>query len=110
MLADVSDLETLRSGEERTGLFYAALVAVQKLGYAIPVGLSYQILGLIGFVPKLGAANTPSAIIGLQWLFIVPPVVLACLALLVIRKWPIDAQSQEETAAALERRAAAARS
>lgn len=109
MLADVSDLETLRTGEERTGLFYAALVAVQKLGYAIPVGLSYQILGLIGFVPKLGAQNAPSAIVGLQWLFIVPPVVLACLALLVIRKWPIDAASQEETAAALERRAAAAR-
>lgn len=109
MLADVSDLETLRSGQERTGLFYAALVAVQKLGYAIPVGLSYQILGLIGFVPKLGSANEPSAIIGLQWLFIVPPVVLAFLALLVVRKWPIDARSQEETAAALERRASAAR-
>jgi Na+/melibiose symporter-like transporter len=109
MLADVSDLETLRSGQERTGLFYAALVAVQKLGYAIPVGLSYQVLGLIGFVPKLGAANTPEAINGLLWMFIAVPVVFALTALFVIRRWPIDAQSQEETAAALERRATAAR-
>jgi Na+/melibiose symporter-like transporter len=101
MLADVSDAETLRTGEERTGLFYAALVAVQKLGYAIPVGLSYQILGLIGFVPKLGANNTPEAIAGLQWLFIAPPVVLAMLALLVVRGWPIDAETQARNAAAL---------
>jgi Na+/melibiose symporter-like transporter len=103
MLADLSDAETLRTGEERTGLFYAALVAVQKLGYAIPVGLSYQILGLIGFVPKLGAGNAPEAITGLQWLFIGPPVLLALSALFVIRDWPIDAEAQEATAAALDR-------
>jgi len=107
MLADLSDAETLRTGEERTGLFYAALVAVQKLGYAIPVGLSYQILGLIGFVPKLGAANTPAAINGLQWLFVAPPVLLALAALFVIRGWPIDAETHEATAAALDREVSA---
>nr|WP_310524266.1 MFS transporter [Polymorphobacter sp.] len=101
MMADLSDAETLRSGRQRTGLFYAALVAVQKLGYAIPVGLSYSILGVIGFVPALAERNSPEAISGLQLLFVVPPVVLALLAVLVVRGWPIDAEAQARNATAL---------
>ena len=101
MLADVSDAVTLATGQERTGLFYAALVAVQKLGYAIPVGLSYVGLELIGFVPKLGDGNSPDAIVALEMLFIGPPVVLVLTALLVVRGWPIDAETQARNAAAL---------
>jgi Na+/melibiose symporter-like transporter len=101
MLADVSDAETLRSGQEKTGLFYAALAAVQKLGYAIPVGLSYGALRMLGFVPKLGAANSPDAINGLLALFIVPPVLLALAAAAVVRGWPIDAEQQSRNAHAL---------
>lgn len=101
MLADVSDAETLRTGTEKTGLFYAALTAVQKLGYAIPVGFSYAILGVIGFVPKLGAANSPAAVNGLILLFVVPPVVMALIAAAIVRRWPIDAAAQTRHAAAL---------
>ena len=36
MLADLSDAETLRTGQERTGLFFATLTAVSKIAYAIP--------------------------------------------------------------------------
>ncbi len=101
MLADLSDAETLRSGEARTGLFFAALAAAQKLGYALPVGISYAILKLIGFVPKLGAANSPDAIAGLIWLFILPPALLALAGALVVRGWPIDAEQQARVAKAL---------
>lgn len=101
MLADLSDAETLRTGTDRTGLFYAALVAVQKLGYALPVGLSYSILALIGFNAKLGEANSPGAIAGLVFMFIVPPVLLSLLGALAVRNWPIDASAQAETAKAL---------
>ena len=101
MLADVSDAETLRTGKEKTGLFYAALTAIAKLGYAIPVGISYPILGAVGFVPKLGAANSPDAINGLLLLFVVPPVVMALIAVAIVRGWPIDADTQARNAAAL---------
>ena len=101
MLADVSDAETLRSGQEKTGLFYAALAAVQKLGYAIPVGLSYAILGLVGFVPRLGADNTPGAINGLLVLFIVPPILMSLIAAWVVHGWPIDAETQARNAKAI---------
>lgn len=98
MLADLSDAETLRTGEERTGLFYAALTAVQKIGYAVPVGVSYAVLDAIGFVPKLGAANTPGAITGLEALFIGPPILLALAAAAIVRGWPITAEEQARTA------------
>ena len=103
MLADLSEAETLRSGQDRTALFYAALAAVQKLGYAIPVGASYTILGLIGFVPKLGGGNTPAAIDGLVALFVFPPALMALAAALVVRGWPIDAATQARNAQALAR-------
>jgi glycoside/pentoside/hexuronide:cation symporter, GPH family len=108
MLADVSDAETLRSGQEKTGLFYAALTAVQKLGYAIPVGVSYGALRLFGFVPALGAGNSSAAIDGLVALFIIPPVIMALGAAAVVRGWPIDAESQARNADALGRAAGTA--
>ena len=101
MLADVSDAETLRSGQERTGLFYAALAAVQKLGYAIPVGLGYTALKLFGFVPVLGARNAPESIDSLVALFVVAPVIMALAAIAVVRGWPIDADTQARNAQAL---------
>ena len=101
MLADVSDAETLVSGQEKTGLFYAVLAAVQKLGYAIPVGLSYVILEAIGFVPKLGGGNGADAIAGLTMMFVVPPVLLALAAATIVWSWPIDAETQARNAEAL---------
>jgi Na+/melibiose symporter-like transporter len=98
MLADVSDAETLRSGTEKTGQFFAALVVLQKLGYAVPVGISYTVLGWIGFVPERGAGNAAAAITGLEILFVVPPVLLALAAALVVRRWPIDAAAQARIA------------
>jgi Na+/melibiose symporter-like transporter len=104
MLADVSDAETLATGAEQTGLYYALLTAVQKLGYAIPVGLVYPLLGLVGFDAALGPANSPAAINALIFLFIVPPVACAALAAFILRGWPIDATTQANTAAALASR------
>ncbi|WP_274603641.1 MFS transporter [Polymorphobacter multimanifer] len=104
MLADYSDAETLRSGKEQTGLFYALLTAVQKLGYAIPVGLTYPLLGLIGFDPSLGTANSENAITALTFLFIVPPVLIAGIGGLIIRGWPITAETQARNAEALAAR------
>jgi Na+/melibiose symporter-like transporter len=105
MLADFSDAETLRTGNEQTGLFYALLTAVAKLGYAIPVGLTYSLLGLIGFDPTLGTENSAGAISALTFLFIVPPVLLAGCAGLLVRRWPINADTQAQNAQALAARA-----
>lgn len=109
MLADLTDAQELDSrrlqqpAADTTGLNYAILTATQKLGYAIPVGLTYPILGLIGFDPTPGATNGESAIAGLSFLFVAPPFVLGALAAWLIWRWPITAQAhasiREELAA-----------
>jgi len=101
MLADLSDAETLASGGDKTALFYAAGVGVQKLGYAIPVGVLYPVLGALGFVAAKGAGNSPEALTGLTLLFTALPVVLALAAAWAVRGWPIDAATQSATAEAL---------
>ncbi|WP_303782346.1 MFS transporter [Sandarakinorhabdus limnophila] len=101
MLADVTDAETLATGRSNAGLYYAVLVGVQKLGYAIPVGLAYAVLDAVGFDAKLGAANTQSAIDDLVMLFLVPPVVSAVGAAWLARGWTIDRAAQQQIIAEL---------
>lgn len=99
MLADLADAQELDRRErneqavDTTGLNYAVLTATQKLGYAIPVGLTYPLLGLIGFDPTPGATNSAAAIEGLTALFVIPPLMLGLLAGWLIWRWPLTAQA-----------------
>ena len=104
MLADVADAETLATGKSNAGLYYAVLVGVQKLGYAIPVGISYLVLDMVGFDAKAGTANSAGAITGLTVLFLAPPVLSAIIAAWLARGWSITAEAQAATAAALAAR------
>lgn len=110
MLADLTDAQTLdrqqegRQGADTTGLNYAILTATAKLGFAVPVGLTYPLLGLIGFDPRPDAANTPEAIAGLTLIFVVPPILIGFAAAYVIWRWPITADAH----AAIRARLAAA--
>jgi Na+/melibiose symporter-like transporter len=104
MLADVTDAETLATGRSNAGLYYAVLVGVQKLGYAIPVGMAYIVLDAIGFDAKLGSANTASAIDGLVLLFLVPPIVSALAAAWLARGWTIDRAEQQRIITELQGR------
>ncbi len=106
MLADVTDAETLATGRNNAGLYYAVLVGVQKLGYAIPVGLAYMVLDMVGFDARLGAGNTASAIDGLVLLFLVPPIATALTAAWLARGWTIGQDEQARIVAALDAGAA----
>jgi glycoside/pentoside/hexuronide:cation symporter, GPH family len=98
MMADLNDAQALdrqdanTPGADTTGLNFAILTATAKLGYAIPVGLTYPLLGLIGFDPAPGADNSQSALTGLRWIFVVPPFLLGLSAAALIWRWPITAQ------------------
>jgi Na+/melibiose symporter-like transporter len=102
MLADVTDAETLATGRNNAGLYYAVLVGVQKLGYAIPVGLAYVVLDMVGFDATLGAGNTATAIDGLIALFLLPPVLASAGAAWLAWGWTIDKAAQERIIAELK--------
>jgi Na+/melibiose symporter-like transporter len=107
MLADLNDAQQLdrrelgADGAETTGLNFAILTATQKLGFAIPVGLTYPLLALIGFDPVPGARNGSAAIQGLELLFALPSALLAMAAAILIWKWPITAELHADIRARL---------
>lgn len=50
MLPDVTDLDELRTGQRREGVFYAFMTLLQKIGLAAGIFLVGQALGLAGFI------------------------------------------------------------
>ena len=80
MAADVVDLDTLRTGEQRTGLYFSLWGMVNKGGAAIGVFLATNLVAAYGFDPS-AAENTESAKFALACLYSVIPALLACVAL-----------------------------
>jgi GPH family glycoside/pentoside/hexuronide:cation symporter len=105
MLADVGDHIMLETGTDQTGLLYALLTGTWKIGQALAVGIMFWALERIGFNPVTGAANPPSAILGLELLFLGVPALLSLLAVPVILRYPLTAARHAEIRAALDARA-----
>jgi Na+/melibiose symporter-like transporter len=104
MLADVADVDRDRSGQDNTGLLYAVLTFTTKVGFAIPVGLTYPLLQLIAFDATPGAANSDGSILGLQALFVLTPALLAGIAAVLVARWPLGAAEHAAVRARLDAR------
>ncbi len=94
MMADITDMEAVHSGERRTGLYVALLQTSSKLSAALGVALTYLLLALIGFDPKPEAANTAQSLLGLKCLFALLPAGFFLLAWLALRDYPLDESRQ----------------
>ena len=44
VMSDVTELDTLQTGKQRTGLFFALMTLTIKAGVALSVGVAYSIL------------------------------------------------------------------
>lgn len=60
MMADVVDEDAVRTGAQRSGLFFGLLLTTSKIGLAMGP-LAYAVLDIFHFDAKLGPANTPEA-------------------------------------------------
>jgi len=107
MVADVGDAVRLEKGKQRTGLLYAMISTSQKLAGSASIGLSYILLGAIGYQAKDGAANTPAAIAGMQLVYIVVPVVFVMLGGACYIGYRLDARRHADIRAELDARDAA---
>lgn len=59
MLPDVIELDELRTGERREGIFYSFMVLVQKVGLAVALFLVGVGLDLAGFVERVAGGPIP---------------------------------------------------
>ncbi len=95
MLPDVIELDELKTGQRREGVFYAFMTLLQKVGLALGLFLVSLALQFSGFVS--GATQQPeSALLAIR-IFIGPvPMVLLMAALVLARFYPITRQMHEE--------------
>ena len=105
MKADVIDLDSVASGEDRAGLFFAAWSTVTKLVSALGVGISMPILAWMGFDPTI--RNAPEQLFAFQVYFSFAPVVFYFAAAFLIIGYPINRATHARIRKALARRGAA---
>lgn len=103
MLADIVDVDTARSKEHRTGLFFAMSGMAHKLAMAIGLGLSLGLLALVGFDAQV-SEHTPSQLMALRVLYILGPVSLYMLAFAIAWKYPLTSERHERIHQWIQRR------
>ena len=94
MLADIVDLDTARSKEHRTGLFFAMSGMAQKLAMAIGLGLSLGLLALVGFDAQ-ASVHSADQLLALRVLYILGPVSLYMAAFAIAWRYPLTSERQE---------------
>ncbi len=105
MLADVVDLDTLKSGEQRTAFLFAFLAMVSKIFQAAGVGIALPILSWVGF-NAASATNTPFSLFMLTAMYCLVPLALWVGCVIIIAQYPITHDRQQRLRGALERRLA----
>ena len=103
MAADVIDLDTLRTGEQRTGLYFSLWGMINKAAVALGVLLATNGVAWFGFDPAI-ADNTDAAKMSVAVLYSIGPAILACVALPLLWNYPLSKERQERMRAHIERR------
>ncbi|HEY7852970.1 MAG TPA: MFS transporter, partial [Caulobacteraceae bacterium] len=104
MVADVGDAVRLQQGKHRVGLLYAMITSSQKIASALSIGLTFTLLGLIGYKADEHALNSPAAIGGMELVYIVGPIVFVMLGGACFIGYKLDSRRHAEIRAALEAR------
>lgn len=104
MVADVADQHRLRTGEDRTALFFSVFSISMKAGMAAAVGLALPLVAWLGFDPKAAAHNTPEALRGLLLVFSLGPALAHLVSASLIVGFPLDAQAHAKIRAQLAER------
>ncbi|MFN9358087.1 MAG: MFS transporter [Alphaproteobacteria bacterium] len=110
--ADVIDLDTLNTGQNRAGVFFAIWGVVTKMSFAL-AALSFPLLESQGFnASALDASgksgNSPEALMLLTALYAMVPVGLKAIALMLVWSFPLGRAEQASIREQIEERQASA--
>jgi glycoside/pentoside/hexuronide:cation symporter, GPH family len=89
MIADVCDVDQLKSGERREGLFGALYGWVFKTGLALAFAVSGYILVVVGFNRDFGGAQPAETLFLMKLSYCGVPALFFLLALLIFVRYPI---------------------
>lgn len=99
--ADVIDVDTAESGEQRSGLYFAAWSLATKLSLALGVGIVFPVLDLAGFSPGQNSAGDGSTFV-LAGLYAWLPIVFKLIAIALMWRFPLNAQGQADLRARID--------
>ena len=99
MAADVCDVDEIESGSSRMGMFYALLTMTSKMGYALAIGVTYVILGYIGY--KRGE-NSEAVLLQVKYIYVSVPMLMNVLVMIFMAKYTLDQTAHEENRRILE--------
>ncbi|CDO61253.1 MFS/sugar transport protein [Candidatus Phaeomarinobacter ectocarpi] len=98
--ADVVDVDTADTGEQRTGLYFALWSLATKLSLALAAGVAFPLLAFVGFqadtVPGLDSTNTNGSLFAVSMLYAGLPVILKLPALVLMWNFPLSREAQED--------------
>jgi glycoside/pentoside/hexuronide:cation symporter, GPH family len=101
--ADVIDVDTASSGEQRSGFYFAIWSLTTKLSLALAVGIAFPLLALFGFEPG-SQANDGTALLALAVIYAWVPVALKACAVALMWNFPLDEAAQTSLRGAIEGR------
>ena len=105
MTADSLDYEEQRSGARREGAFSSSFFWATKAGMGIASIAAGQALDrLTGFRAELGGQQAPETVLMIRALFAGIPILACCVALLLLRLYPLSAERMRGIRAELEAR------
>jgi GPH family glycoside/pentoside/hexuronide:cation symporter len=109
MIADICDLDELRNGTRREGLFGALYAWFFKTGIALSFALSGYILTWIGFDRDLGGAQSGSTLLLMKACYCGIPALMFAAAIAVFAGYPISRRVADNVRAQLAGRQLAGR-
>ncbi|PZU24292.1 MAG: MFS transporter [Shinella sp.] len=101
--ADVIDNDTMISGEQRSGLYFAAWGLATKLSLAASAGLVFPLLEWSGFLMTGSVEQTSGALSTLSGLYAWLPVLPKLAAIVLMWSFPLGRDQQRHTRDVLER-------
>jgi len=104
LMADVTDLDELRHGVRREGMFGAVMGFLMKaIGTLIPLAAG-AVLVIAGFAPELEYHQHPETIYKMRIMYSFIPAVMLLFALVALYRYPLTKERVAEIKAELKRR------
>lgn len=104
MIADVCDMDELKTGKRREGLFGAIYWWMVKLGMALAFAFSGHLLNFTGFKVELGGAQSGQTLLWMRVFDIGVPILTSLIAIIAIVTFNITEQKAHEIRLELEKR------
>lgn len=101
MVPDIIEIDELKTGERREGLYFSIFIFCEKLSLGISLAISSYILGLSGFDAQL-STQSENVLLSLRLLVGTFPCIVLILSWIACFFYPITKQKHLETLEKLE--------